>query len=99
MKGGKRKQKTPPDPTASKQKTLMLASTSDPTGVTTTKKDNKEKRQHTLDTAMFSEDTVKAEIMWSSEVLKNKYSYRSCVISHLSLRKCSKIAELPRVSH
>ena len=56
----------------------MFASASDPTGGTSTEKVNKEKRQHTLDTAMLSEDTVKAEIMWSLEVLKNKYSYRSC---------------------
>ena len=64
MKGEKHKQKTPPDPAASKQKTLMFASTTDPTERTTTKKDNKEKRQHTLDTAMLSENPVKAEIMW-----------------------------------
>ena len=38
----------------------------------------KEERQHTLETAMLSEDTVKAEIVWSLEVLKNKFSYRSC---------------------
>ena len=75
MKGEKHKQKTLPDPAASKQKTLMFASISDPTGRTTTKKDNKEKRQHTLNTDMLSKDTVKAEKMWSLEVLKNKYSY------------------------
>ena len=51
MKGEKHKQKTPPDSAASKQKALMFASSSDPGG-TTIKKDNKEKRQHTLDTAM-----------------------------------------------
>ena len=62
MKGEKQKQKTPPNPAASKQKTLMIASTSDPTGGTTTEKDNK-KREHTLDTAIISKDTVKAEIM------------------------------------
>ena len=71
----KHKQKTSPDPAVSKQKTLMFASISDPTGGATTEKDNKEKRQHTLDTVMLSEDTAKAEIMWSLEVLKNKYSY------------------------
>ena len=38
----------------------------------------KEERQDTLETAMLSEGTVKAEIMWSLEVLKNKFSYRSC---------------------
>ena len=65
MKGEKHKQKTPSDPAASKQKTLVFASTSDPTGGTTTEKDNKEKRQHRLDTTMLSEDIVKAEIMWS----------------------------------
>ena len=63
MKGEKQKQKTPPNPAASKQKTLMIASTNDPTGGNTTEKDNK-KREHTLDTAMISTDTVKAEIMW-----------------------------------
>ena len=56
----------------------MFASISDSTGRTTTKKDNKEKRQHTLNTDMLSKDTVKSEKMWSLEVLKNKYSYRSC---------------------
>ena len=75
MKVEKHKQKTPPDPAASKQKTSIFVSTSDSTGGTTTKEYNKEKRQHTLGTAMLNEDTVKAEIMWSSEVLKNKYSY------------------------
>ena len=57
MKGEKHKQKTPPDPAASKQKTLMFASISDPTGGTSIKKDNKEKREHTLDTAMLNEDS------------------------------------------
>ena len=38
----------------------------------------KEERQDTLETAMLSEGTVKAEIMWSLEVLKNKFSYQSC---------------------
>ena len=74
----KHKQNTPVDPAASKEKTLMFASTSDPTGVTTTVKDDKEKRHHTLDTAMLSKDSVKGEIMCSVEVLKNKYSYQSC---------------------
>ena len=78
MKGKKHKQKTLSDPSASKQKTLMFASTSDATGGTTTKKDNKEKGQHTLNTAMLTEDTVKTEITRSLEVLKNKYYYRSC---------------------
>ena len=27
---------------------------------------------------MLSKDTAKAEIMWSLEVFKNKYSYQSC---------------------
>ena len=72
MKGEKHKQKTPPDPAASKQKTLF-ASASDPTEGTTTERGNKKERQHTLDTAILSEDTVKAEIIWSLEVSKNKY--------------------------
>ena len=44
MNGEKHKHKTPPDPAASKQKTLMFASTSNPTGGTSTEKDNNEKR-------------------------------------------------------
>ena len=76
MKGEKHKQKTPPDPAASKQKTLF-ASASDPTEGTTTERGNKKERQHTLDTAILSEGTVKAEIIWSLEVSKNKYSYWS----------------------
>ena len=64
-----------PDPVANKQKTLMFSSKRDTTGGTTTEKDNKEKRQLTLDTAMSNKDTVKAEIIWLLEVLKNKYSY------------------------
>ena len=68
-----------PDPVASKQKILMFASNRDTTGGTTTEKDNKEKRQLTLDTVMSNKDTVKAGIMWSLEVLKNKYFYWSCV--------------------
>ena len=67
-----------PDPVANKQKTLMFSSKRDTTGGTTTEKDNKEKRQLTLDTAMSNKDTVKAEIIWLLEVLKNKYSYWSC---------------------
>ena len=97
MKVEKHKQKTAPDPPASKQKTFMFSSTSDPTGGTTTEKDNKEKRQHTLDTAMLSEDTVKAEIMWSLEVLKKKYSYRSCASKSslfAEMFKDSKIAQI-----
>ena len=45
---------------------------------------------------MLSEDTVKAEIMWSLEVLKNKYFYRSYASkSSLSAEmfKDSKIAQ------
>ena len=45
MKGEKYKQKTPPDPAASKEKTLMFALTSDATGGTTTEKG--EKTAHT----------------------------------------------------
>ena len=41
MKGEKYKQKTPPDPAASKEKTLMFALTSDATGGTTTEKGGK----------------------------------------------------------
>ena len=44
MKGEKHKQKTPPDPAASKQKTLF-ASASDPTEGTTTERGNKKERQ------------------------------------------------------
>ena len=53
----------------------MFSSKRDTTGGATTEKDNKEKRQLTLDTAMSNKDTVKAEIIWLLEVLKNKYSY------------------------
>ena len=45
---------------------------------------------------MLSEDTVKAEIMWSLEVLKNEHFYRSCASkSSLSAEmfKDSKIAQ------
>ena len=73
MKGEKHKRKFSPDPAASKQKTLMFALTSYPTGGTTKEKDKKKKRQPTI--AMLSED--KAKIVWSLEVLKNKYPYRS----------------------
>ena len=96
MKCEKHKQKTPPDPAAGKQKTLMFASTSNPTWGTTTKKDNKEKRQHTLDKDMLSEDTVKAEIMWLLQVLKNKSPYWSCASKSsffAEMFKDSKIAQ------
>ena len=78
MMGEKHKQKTPPDPAASKPLPLMFAPTSDPTWGTNTRKDNKEKRQHTLDKTMLGENTVKAKIMQSLQVLKNKYPYWSC---------------------
>ena len=70
MMGEKHKQKTPPDPAGSKQKTLMFAPTNDPTSGTN-RKNNKEKRQHTLEKTMLGENTVKAKIMQSLQVLKN----------------------------
>ena len=51
----------------------MFTPTSDTTGVTTTKKGNKEKRQNVIDTAILSEDNVKAETMFPIEILKTKY--------------------------
>ena len=95
MKCEKHKQKTPPDPAAGKEKTLMFASTSNSTWGTTTKKDNKEKRQLTLDKAMLSEDTVKAETMLL-QVLKNKSPYWSCASKSslfAEMFKDSKIAQ------
>ena len=46
---------------------------------------------------MLSEDTVKAETIWSLEVLKNKYSHRSCAIKSslfAEMFKDSKIAQI-----
>ena len=46
---------------------------------------------------MLSEDTVKAETIWSLEALKNKYSYQSCAIKSsffAEMFKDSKIAQI-----